>query len=609
MSTEKKDTKLVKYGAKWDRSMDPLLIELRCIQYGGVWTSPSGAVCGAGMFEHYMNARKLIWPQRYRHRWTDLAYKTFLDNQITIMMGCASSGKSGSMAELALITYWASPDNTAVLVSSTTREKLEAAIYGEIKMLWLEGNLRYKWLAGHPIEYKQCITTDNKDEVEVRDFRRGIVCKAVYVGNNYTGIGALAGLKQHNLLWCCDEVQFMAPTLLDAVPNLRSNINFKMIGSGNPDHNPESQLGIAAEPLEGWASREDSEKTVVWPIRLSGGVCINFIGTDSPNFVKDDGTPQETDIYPRLIGHAFEKTLRKDYGKDSPKYESQIKGRMKMSLAKSRVITRQICRDHGAHDKALWKGTARTKIHACDPAYGGGDRCISGWGEFGESIDGKQILRVVPPRVIRINLKDPRSPEDQIAESIKRELEDHEIPTTHSGYDSFGKGTIGAAFAKVFGSACPTPIDAGQRPTKRPVRADLFVVDDITKERRLKRCDEEYGKFITEMWFAVRNIIDAGQMRELPEDVMTEGCWREYMMTSGNKIDVEPKPDMKERTGKSPDLFDWIALLVEMARKHGFKVGKLGENVHIEGAVSEDFFEQEAQKFQKMISSKLLQRA
>jgi hypothetical protein len=33
---------------------------------------------------------------------------------------------------------------------------------------------------------------------------------------------------------------------------------------------------------------------------------------------------------------------------------------------------------------------------------------------------------------------------------------------------------------------------------------------------------------------------------------------------------------MRERTGKSPDEFDWLACLVEMARRRGFNIARLG---------------------------------
>jgi len=627
----------VKYGITWPSTVSDLEIELTFIKWGGNFKSGNERG-GMGLLHHYKEAHKLLWPDRYWHRWTELFFKTIIENQVTFAMGCASSQKSSTMSAYSLISYWASPNNTVVLVSSTARDKLEQAIFGEMKKLWKEGKKRYKWLAGHPIEYKQAILTDKlvkkskpkdgeEDEEDyenlLRDMRRGVVCKACFVGTgassgggSYVGLGAFAGIKQENVIFLADELQFMAPTFLDCLPNMRSNTpgivshgerkgepywGLKVIASGNPNHNPESQMGIAAEPLDGWASVENIEKTTVWPCKTAGSVCLNFIGTDSPNF------DQPEDIYPKLIGHEHERQILAQYPKDSPQYEAQIKGRMKMSLAASRVITREICRNGRAHEKAVWKGTERTKIYAVDPAYGGGDRCIAGWIEFGEDMEGNEILRIVPPKTLAISLKDPRSPEDQICQQVKRDMEDHGIPPTHAFYDSFGKGTVGFAMAKEFGATCPVPVNAGEQPSQRPVRYDLFV-EEFNGHRRLKRCDEHYSKFITELWFSVREAIEAQQIRELPEDIMAEGCSRQYIIVSGYKIEVENKQDMKKRTGKSPDLFDWLCIAIEGARRHGFKIKRLGVS-ESEKNTGPKWYEKKREQFRELISSKMLQRA
>ncbi|MDB6108319.1 MAG: hypothetical protein JWR69_69, partial [Pedosphaera sp.] len=73
---------------------------------------------------------------------------------------------------------------------------------------------------------------------------------------------------------------------------------------------------------------------------------------------------------------------------------------------------------------------------------------------------------------------------------------------------------------------------------------------------------------------------EASQIRNLPEDVMDELCMRQWEKVNF-KIQVEPKsgtaakPGMKERTGRSPDLGDWLAIAVEGARRRGFSIGKL----------------------------------
>lgn len=594
---------ITKYGCQWN--MDPLAIELWAIQHDGRWTTSDGAEHGEGLVFHYLAARALLWPKRYRHRWTDLIYEQVLTNQIVIAMGPASSQKTSHFSEIILIAYWAFPETTAVLVSTISMDKLESSVFGEIKMLFRQAHESYAWLAGHLVDHKKAILTDNIKAGEVRDFRRGIVGKALYVGQKYVGLGVFAGIKQERLWFLADELQYCPSTFLDCLPNMRSNTGaggLHILGSGNPNHDPESQLGVVAEPLEGWGTAESIEKTTVWPIKLTGGVCLNLIGTDSPNF---DGPADQPDKYHRLIGREFERIIAHDYGRNSPTYETQVMGRMKLSLAHSRVITRQLCRAHHAHDMAMWIGSGRTRIYALDPAYGGGDRCVAIWGEFGLSDKGKLVLRLNPPRVIKIDMKKGLSPEDQIAEEVHRELIELSIPPENAFYDSFGKGTIGFAFARKFGANSPVPVDSGAQPSKRPVRQGLFVDDTAKEERRLKTCAEHYSKFVTEMWFSVRYMIEAEQMRELPMDVMAEGCWREYYTVAGDKLEVEPKDKMKERTGKSPDLFDATAILVEGARRRGFVIDKLGESVSVEPA--DDFFEHEANEYQAIIQGCLLQ--
>ena len=180
----------------------------------------------------------------------------------------------------------------------------------------------------------------------------------------------------------------------------------------------------------------------------------------------------------------------------------------------------------------------------------------------------------------------------------------HGIPIENCFYDPYGKGTIGAAFARKFGFKVPVPVDSGGRPTDRPVRDDLYV-EEKNGERRLKKCSEHYSKFVTEAWFSVRYAIEADQMRELPQDVMLEGCSRKYSMVGGNKIEIEAKDDYKERVGKSPNKFDALAVAVEGARQRGFAIARLGGTV-AQDSSDDDFFETEAKAYRKAIKSKML---
>lgn len=594
-----------RYGARWPGEYDDLKIEFECIKMGGRWQFPSGNWGGIGLFHHYRNAQSLCWPEDDHHRWSDLGLKAIVENDVTVFLGSGDSNKTYSMVRWALIDFWVDPEKTLILVSSTDVRGLELRVWGKMKELLNRAKDLWDWLPGQVLESKYSITPDKIDAANERGrlLQRGIICIPCIQGGRYVGLGKYVGIKSPRLRHVGDEIQFMGASFLSAYANWFGKPNFKGVMAGNP-LDIMDPLGKAAEPIDGWTSMPAPTKTATWRSRFFNAFVVNFVGTDSPNFDYPQDQPPRYDY---LIGRKKLEAVAKTYGKDSLEWSSQCEGVMRPGLVGRRVITRELCRLHHAHDDPLWNGTSRTLIYACDPAYGGGDRCVGGWGEFGESSDGKPILCLHPPEIIPINLKLDVIPEDQIATYIKGRLLELGIPVENCFWDSFGKGTLGHSFATVFGSATPIPVDSGARPTKRPVRFDLFVEEDNgygRMEKRLKRCDEHYSKFVTEMWFSVREIIQGDQMFGLPEDVMEEGCMREYCMVQGNKYELESKADTKERMGRSPDLMDFAAILCEGARQRGFKIQRLG-TVHEKDAPEYPIAD-EVDKFNQIIQSRLL---
>ncbi len=378
-----------------------------------------------------------------------------------------------------------------------------------------------------------------------------VVVHNCYKGSQWVGIGPYVGIKNKWVFLIADDASLCDISYLRATANLDKNEHFVFVPIGNPVNGEHTPLGQSCEPEAGWASVKDITKTTVWDTKYPKGRCINFVGTDSPNF-NDDGTR-----YPFLIDQERIDSTLKFYGPHSEEFNAMCIGVMRPGEDSQRVLTKQLCEIHKAFEKAVWKGVARTKIYAVDAAYGG-DRCVGGHIEFGDDSDGHQIVRVPPPHVIKVGMKRGKEPEDEIAEAVQSDCLAEGIPVENIFYDSTGRGTLGAAFARVFGSVIPVPVEFGGRPTQRPVRLDLFIVDVITRQRRLKRCDEEYGKRVSEFWFAVRWLTESEQLRELPESVAREFYMREWGYVAGNKRDVEPKDKTKQRIGRSPDEADWL---------------------------------------------------
>lgn len=574
-----------KYGLKWPDTTLALEIELAMIRSGGKKTIGANTG-GEGLYFHTKAAMDLIWPEDDWHRWAELALKSILENEVVVFLGCGDSGKTWMMAKWAMLDWWVDPDITMTLVSSTETRGAELRIWGNIKEFFNRGRERFPWLPGKVLESIHTITLQEIDpEADVaRVLKSGLQLVPCMAGGKYVGLGKFIGMKapkdpsnkkrQGKLRHVGDEVAAMQVSFLDAYDNWYGKENFKGLMAANP-LDPEGPEGIASQPLDGWSTFVDTGKTQTWTSKFYNAYVVNFDGRDSPNFDFPDSQPAQ---YPYLPKRSKIEAVIRTHGKDSWHFYWQCCGKMKPGMMLNRVLTREICKLHKSDALAVWFGEARTSILSLDPSYGGGDRCVLMQLDFGQDINNQSIIKFYPPELVPINVSLELPVDDQIAAYVKARATDLGVPATNIFWDSFGKGTLGYAFAKIFGASTPVPVDSGARPTKRPVRFDLYVMDAATRDRRHKRCDEHYSKFVTEMWFSVAEVVRSEQCRELPEEVMAEFCLREYTIVAGDKIEVESKVDLKERVGKSPDLADCAAVGVEGARRLGFQIKRIGSN-------------------------------
>lgn len=558
-----------------------------------------------GLFHHYREAQSIIWPNEEHHRWSDLALRTIVENPITCLLGCANSAKTNAMAKYALVDYWAFPKDTLWLISSTDYRGAEGRIWGRIKDLFNEGIKRFPALKGRALESKYCITTDEIDEagIAARAITRGMVLVPMKKGGQKIGLSAYIGYKAPRLRHAGDEVSLASPEFLDAYANW-TNGEFKGIMAGNP-LDPLDPLCVASEPLDGWETFIDEGKTQTWTSKWFSAAVIAFDGRDSPNF-DHPISPAGKVRFPFLIGPRQINGVSQTYGRDSWQFYQQCIGKPLPGANVWRVVTKKMCEEHHAFDEVNWNG-ATTKVYGLDPAYGGEDRCVGVVTEFGEeALTGKQVIKFGTPEIIPINPASRMEPEEQIAFYVNNRLRELNIDPSHCFYDSFGRGTLGFAFARMMGANCPVPVDSGAKPTRRPVRFDLFVQEPDGRKRH-KRCDEQYSKWITEGWFSVREAIESEQVRELPMETAREFWLRNFKIVLGNKQELEPKEELRKRTNRSPDLADATMISCEGARQRGFKIRRMGEG--IESKKKKDWLDTQIELQEEFNRSRQLIRA
>ena len=588
--------RLPKYNLFWETHAHPLWIEMQVIAAGGQWKKKNGEMAGEGNFFHFKEAIRLCWPDFKQHRWFDLFLENWLKHKYVAVMGPKSSGKTSDAAICHLLDYYCFSTCTTVIVCSDTMENLEDRIWGEIKKFHRSAKDQFSWLPGQLIEGRLRLVTDKRDEsTEGRDFRNGMVGIPVKKGSAVVGLSSFVGRKNKRVRICGDELSLLNKTFIDAIAS-QANVEVKITGMGNPSQTTDA-LGLLAEPhtdLGGWDGGIDqTPKTKTWKTRWPDGICIQFPGADSPNTDVPEGEPVP---YPFLITRKQMDEDAKIWGKDDWRFAMFDNGMMPRGQGSRRVITRQLCVKHGALKDPIWKNTIRTKIACLDAAYRsvGGDRCVFITLEFGEegiiedsSLDPlqsiidqsnpkqsqRQILALINLSIIPIKSSDFDSPEDQIVMFTKMNCESQGIPPRNFFFDSGMRTSLVTAFSRLW-SVDVNSIDCGGRPSERPVSDNIDV-----------HCCDYYSKRITEFWYSVRLVIEAGQFRGMTEDVMLEGCYREWKTVGANKIEVETKTEMKEKSGRSPDLFDCLAIGVEGARQRGFGIRRIAnkESVYDDG--------------------------
>jgi hypothetical protein len=438
--------------------------------------------------------------------------------------------------------------------------------------------------------------------------RLGIFGIPCVQGGKFVGLSKFIGIKQKRMRLIADEAPAMDQSFLSAFSNLNNNEDFRAIILGNPN-DIQDPLGKAAEPLNGWTDAFlEPTKTTTWKTRFMNGICVNLIGTDSPNYDFDQGKPAR---YKYLISREKIADTLSFFPKDSVEYYSMCIGSMKIGTMARRILTRQAAEQNGALKDPIWKDEQRTKVYFVDASYGG-DLCVGTSGEFGLDVDGKMIMAFGEPKVIPIIVGGPQ-PEYQIADFVKQECELLGIPPTHMGHDATGRGSLGTALSKVWGNSDTHPIESGGVPSERPVSLDLFITDEATGQRRLKLCSEHFDRKVSEFYFVVKYAVEAGQIRNMPDQALEDFCARKWDIMKGDRYYVEvkdgtkSKPGMKQRIGRSPDYGDSAAGVVEMARRKGFVISKMG--VSEARKSNNDWYSKEAKRLETLRISRQLQSA
>lgn len=505
----------------------------------GTINPPKGRYSGEGRLWHLQKlCLILLGKHLHQHEWTIDQFRVFCDWNWSTIAGPAAGGKTKAAAVFALMFWLSDPLNSAVIMTSTTLDGLKKRVWGEVMKMWRL--LSHLSDTANLIESKTCLQASKGDNTH------GIFGFAVAAGQTEKALGRIIGFHPKNLLVVVDEMTDTPEAIVDACANLsKVEGEFRFIGLGNPKSRLDPH-GRMSMPKDGWKTvNVDSE---FWETKV--GACLHLDGLNSPGV----HYPKK---FPYLIKQKDIDHDEKQYGGvNSPKFWRFVRGYWPPDDLEQKVITESMFAQFPrCTQSAVWVRGFRN-VAALDVATGG-DRCLLRLGRFGLGTNGITLIEFTRAIVLKLDAGSQEPIHYQIARQTREICKQEGVQPEFFGLDTTGVGSGTADILQREWSMRIQRVNFSDRPSDR-------VVSDTNPNK----CSAEYYNFVTELWFAVRRFLEADQLRGLTEDDIFEFCARNYEMR-GNLYQVDPKEVMKSVIGRSPDLADSDAILIEVIRRHG----------------------------------------
>lgn len=512
---------------------------------------------GPGRYEHAVAAANAIWRQPGNecftwHPWMESTLAEYCKTDEVISTGPASAGKTQTASLFANLFWLSSPNDTGVIMTSTTRDGLKKRIWSETRNFYMHA-LKTIGNVGRLVDSDLCIQSYKGAT------KHGIYGIAVAAGEEQKALGRIIGFHPRRIFVAVDELTDVSWAIIEALTNLftaKQKAQFAGIGNASVIFDSHGKM---SEPKSGWNSvTVESER---WETKR-GGVCLHFDGFKCENVVKGER------IYPFLLTKEDIEKTATEYGYDSPQMWRFRRGFWCPEGTTKTVLSDSLITKFMAMNKAVWEGPTENWA-GLDPAFEGGDRCILRFAKTGKAESGLDTFELGDSVTIKTSISNKEPIHFQIARQVIRECQSRGVDVEHFGMDVTGEGGgLASIIASEWGAGFHQ-VEFGGKPSDLPV-------SDINP----KPCSQEYYDKVTELWYSFRTTLMLNRVRGLDSETALEFCKRLYTVDS--KIWIESKKDMKARPGnRSPDLADACCVVHSVARHRG-ALGKLESNVQKE---------------------------
>ncbi len=490
--------------------------------------------------------------------------EAIIKHRLLACCGCASSGKSKSLAGIAVCWWLLNPFNTKILVTSTTVKTAKGKVWGDIGEAWDAACAEVKMSSGGILTLpgtKLNATNQIRYEYEgTQTDKAGIELIPTDANKQKEASEKMQGYKRGNVILLGDEWDTLPPMLLKtARSNLFANPDFRLWGAFNPTGRF-TNGGQFAKPKAGWDTIDlDTDE---WETET--GYCIRFNGLKSPNVLA------HREIWTGLFTDAKLAQYKLELGADSPGFYTMVlgffppTGESNSLYSEAELVSQYMANKTVEQSGGSWESVP-DMVAGLDPAWThGGDRAVLTIGKCGsaqfktpEGRVSRKVFERVKTIVLDNEITDKKSDKtEQIIRLTKKYLAQYRIPSRNLAVDVTGAAPfvtllnrdIGSDFLSVMFSAKPSDIQ-------------------ISRTDRRRACDV-YRNIMSEIWCIGKVLVRGGQVKGLSDDVMEEMCARTFKEGNGKGMltEVQPKDKMKSTGHKSPDKADSFFVCLHAAR-------------------------------------------
>lgn len=498
------------------------------------------------------------------HSWTEAMINGLSYNKWVGLAGCASSAKTRNVAGFACLWWLCDPADSSVIFCSTTMKSLRKRGWAEVQ------NFHTSVIGprfGNFVDSRMMWQSTKGDD------KHAIVGIAVEEGGTSKVADNIKGIHTRRQMIVIDEATAIPTAIFDAATNMHAYPKeFIMVLMGNPRSRLD-EMGKFCEPLHGWSSvGVDTDEWETKP-QMDGqcGIVLRFDAEKSPNIVEGKLVSRHLPTKEKV--EARRKALSSE---NDPAYWSNDRGFWPPEGLVKTIFSETAIVKHNGAGKHVFTGARFEIIGAFDPARIGGDRRALRFAALGEIEGGGWGIEWMPPIIVPVSAKSNNPIDYQLVEQVRRECEkvtwrgnsSYSCPPESLGIDATGGGAdLCDIFERLWSPSIMRIVFSGS------ASEDSCSLEDV------RPANEVYRNKRAEMYFRSRNALNSNQLKGIDNETAKELCSIEFD-DSKPLITLISKTDYKAMFGKSPDLADSGIMLLEVARRKGFRLSAVGQTVH-----------------------------